>query len=757
MPAFGPTDAYKEASGNLREGAAWSWQQYQDWLNRMQNAGQISDRLRDDLLAYAQDQMSQGMVPPETIREIGQRIMPGAQNAIEQINSRLQQIEQMNANRTPAWQTMAGIYDQNNAQAGDISRTEEMVGGDIGDTFSRGVGRVDDTTNEILANLNRQYSGAQAGVNDAFGGMRRANQGVGSSIVDRLGGAFSRLRNDSDSTFRQLDQRNSGTASRLRGENDAVNNRLQGQSDSTFDDTRGELDSTISGITGQNRDRYGNLLSDLKGTVGNLNAARGNAFSDLNTSADETFGDAIGDAQALDNSDMIAARVARSLASGVAAQKGRLRRRGIGIDDPQYDQAMREMEMERARATDDAKATEQGRNLDRVNDLRLARQTNRQNLRTGELDRQTELAMEEQRRNQNLQTQLQGILDDAGLTRFSNLRDLNLSQLTADEQRALAQAAVNRGLSLNELDNAIQLQQNRLSNDQNLTTAEEDRVGRQMNDTLNRELDLTTGQSDRVTRLAQEEGDIYRNIEGGRMATMLNLDANRSNSTIDNLNRSFDRTRDWREQNNQATLLNRALEQQDFETAAGILQQMNGAELTALDVQNMVADRGANWVANDYARRDAGNANRAQIYAREQGREMDSARIAQGFGDRANDAYTQVAQQEAGKGNWLGRALMAAAPVAASFIPGVGPAVSGILGAAMGQTAGASAPRSTPGAYGGAGSSPYSIPWTTPPFIPYGQNPQAAQTVRNLNYYSGGQIQPDGSFMVQRNEPRRGW
>lgn len=762
MSAFGPTDAYKEASGNLREGAAWSWQQYQDWLDRARSAGQISDRLRDDLLAYAQDQMSQGMVPPEAIREVGQRIMPGAQNAIEQINARIQQIADMNANRTPAWQTMADIYANRNAAAEDISRTEGNAQQDINDTFGRGADRVDNTTNEILSNLNRQYTGLQGGVNDTFGGLRRTNADTGDGLVNRITGAYSRMRDDSGRTFGDLATRNTGTTARLRGENDAVNTGLRRESDDTFDRTRGALDTTISAITGQNRDRFGNLITGLKDTVGNLNTARGNVYSDLNASADETFSDAIGDAEALDNSDAIAARVARSLASGVAAQKGRLRRRGIGVDDPQYDQAIRELEMERARATDDAKATEMGRNLDRVNDLRLRRQDNTQNLRTGELDRQTELAMEEQRRNQNLETQLQGILDDAGLTRYGQTRDLNLAQLDANERRALEQAAVNRGLSLQELNTAIQLQQNRLANDQNLTQSEEDRIRGVTNDTLNREIDLGTGQSDRVTQLSREEGDIYRATEGDRMATMLNLDANRNRSTVDNLNTAYDRTRDWRAGQDQTSLLNRALENEDFTAAANILREMNGANLTALDIEQMVADRGANWVANDFARKDAGNANRASIYAREQGRELDSARAAQGFGDRANQGYSQVAQQEAGKGGWGTRLLVGAASAGLNMVaPGLGTVVGGALNGGLGGTSamGGGGGGATPGSYGGGGAAtaatPYSIPWVTPPFNPYGQNPQATQTIRNLNYYSGGQIQPDGSFMVQRNEPRR--
>jgi len=734
MPAFSPTDAYKESSGNLREGAAWSWQQYKDWLDRANRAGQVSDRLRDDLLAYAQDQMSQGMVPPETIREIGQRIMPGAQNAIEQINSRIQQISDMNAARTPAWQTMSDIYANRNAAAEDISRTEGNVGQDIQDTFSRGAGRVDDTTNQVLANLRRQYEGLQGGVNETFGGLRRANADTGTSLVNRLSSAYDRMRGDSGRTFGDLNSRNSSTTDRLRRENDATTVDLQRQSDGTYDRTRGALDSTIAAITGQNRDRYGNLLTDLKGTVGNLNTARGNVFTDLNDSADQTYGDAIGDAENLDNSDMIAARVARSLASGVAAQKGRLRRRGIGVDDPQFDQAVKEMELDRARATDDAKATEQGRNLDRLNQLRIAQQTNKQGLRTGELDRQTDLAMEEQRRNQGLQTQLQSILDDAGLTQYGQTRDLNLSQMDAAERRRLEQAAVNRGLSLQELNTAIQLQQNRLANDQNLTQGEEDRVAGVTTDTLNRDIQLGTGQSDRVTNLSREQGDIYRATEGNRLTSMLNLDANRNRSTVDNLNTAYDRTRDWRTTQDQTALLNRALENEDFQQAASILREMNGANLTALDIQNMVNDRGANWVANDLARRDAGNANRASIYAREQGREMDSARTAQGFGQQAQQGYSQVAQQEAGKGGWGTRLLTGIAGAGLNMVaPGLGSVVTGAMGGV-----GGSQPQAgyTPGSYGSPAASPYSIQWTTPPFLRFGQrqNPQAAQTLRNLQY-----------------------
>ena len=190
-------------------------------------------------------------------------------------------------------------------------------------------------------------------------------------------------------------------------------------------------------------------------------------------------------------------------------------------------------------------------------------------------------------------------------------------------------------------------------------------------------------------------------------------------------------------------------------SSESILREMNGANLTALDIQNMVNDRGANWVANDLARRDAGNANRASIYAREQGREMDSARTAQGFGQQAQQGYSQVAQQEAGKGGWGTRLLTGIAGAGLNMVaPGLGSVVTGALGGGGG---GGAQPQAgyTPGSYGSPTASPYSIQWTTPPFMPYGGgqgsvNPQAAQTLRNLSYYSGGQTQPDGSFMVRR-------
>ena len=60
------------------------------------------------------------------------------------------------------------------------------------------------------------------------------------------------------------------------------------------------------------------------------------------------------------------------------------------------------------------------------------------------------------------------------------LKDVEKNRAAKKERptmrRRLEQAAVNRGLSLQELNTAIQLQQNRLANDQNLTQGEEDRV-----------------------------------------------------------------------------------------------------------------------------------------------------------------------------------------------------------------------------------------------------------------------------------------
>lgn len=759
MPAFNSSAAFREASGFSREYGAWNFEQFKAALERMNSSGQISDQLRDQVIAYAQQQIDQGFASPEDISAISQQLMPQLEEAIARRGGRLDSIQDMFDSRVSTGQTMDTVYNNQNEQAGDITRTGEESQGLIDGFAGRAAGREDDASNRIFDDLGRSYDGSRSGVNDTFGGLRQGNAAVGGSMLERLGRDYGGMRERSGTAFDGMNARNTGTTRDLIRDSDTAFRDLAQDRDATYARQGGRMNETIDSIEGGNRDTYGRLQGGLDETVEGIGGNITDTMTGLEGSSEETYNTALAEAQRLDPmNEGFAQRAARSFAPAVASRKANLRRRGISALDPQYAEAMRDIEMDRAQMMDESKLSAMGDSVDRQNALRVGAQNARERLGTGRLDRETDNARYGQEGTERLQTQLRSILDEAGLTRYTEGRNLDLSRLTDTERQRLEQVAQRRNLSIDELDRSISLAQNQLTNEQGLTEREGDRNRQVTTDTFNRETDLAVGQNDRTVDLNREQSGIYRGEIQRNTAAQQGIDAGYTEGSLSNLDNQFDRTQNWRAQGNQNALLQRALETEDFQTAADLLREQNGEEITAIDLRNMSQDRGINWLINNYARQNAGAANLANTYAREGARQSDAAQTARGFGADAESAYATTRQQEAGRGNWGWRLLGGAAQAGLSFIPGVGPALGGIAGGLIGGinqpgagSFGAQAGgQNRGGAYGGApGATAYNFGYQTPN-LQWPTTPRTPSFQPNGTSYSGGQMLPNGTFQVRR-------
>lgn len=706
MPAFGPTDAYKESAGFSREYANWNFQQYKDWLNRMQSSGAISDRLRDQLEQYAQRQIQDGFASPEDIRAIAERIVPGLEDAIQRRQGRLNDLQDLFNARTMPADTMARIEESIQGQAGDITRTGEQQQQEIDDLYSRTQGTNDQASREVVTNIGETAGSLTRGINDTFGGARAASAGSRDRIFDATG-----------RTYDNLGQANRRTTQNLLRSGEGAFDEMRQQRDSGYGSLRGQLGETIGSLTRGSQATTDDIIGRASGVYGGARTDTADTFRNLEGSSVETYDSAIKDAESLrPNSEAQVARVARQFAPAVAASAARLRRRGLDSGDPQFDTVMREVEADRARAMDDSAAASGERAVDRINELRIGRQGAAERLGVGRLDRTTDLSLAEQSAYSQEKNALRDILNNLGLTKYSESRDLGLSEMSAAERQLLNREAMRQGLNLGELERNIGLEENRLRTNIGTET-----------DALGREIDLSIGQNDRNVSVNDRAGRDYREELIRRASTSDRNDINRTSSNLDLADSQYNRTTDWRQRQQQSELLRRAIEGEDFERAAQIASMMNGEEITAMDLRNQAYQQGRDWVIDNYSRQDAGAANLGNIYAREGQREQTAAQTARGFGQDAEAAYNQTRQQEAGKGGWGTRLLLGAAQVGASFIPGVGPAISqgiGMVGNAL-QGSSAMGGGGGQGAYGSSGagtqqgggaSNPYNFGWVIPAY-----------------------------------------
>lgn len=720
MPAFGPTDAYRESAGFSREYANWNFQQYKDWLNRMQSSGAISDRLRDQLEQYAQRQIQEGFASPEDIRAVAERIVPGVEEAIQRRQGRLNDLQALFDARTMPADTMARIEESIQGQAGDIVRTGDQQQAEIDDLYARTQGNNERTSGDVVTNIGETARSLQGGINQTFGDLRRSSAGSRDRIFDATG-----------RTYDSLGDANRRTTQDLVRSGEAAFDEMGRRRDAGYGALRGELGSTIGSLTRGSQGTTDDIVSRAAGVYGGAREDTADTFRDLEGSSVETYDAALKDAESLrPNSEAQTARVARQFAPAVAAAASRLRRRGLNSGDAQFDAVMREVEAERARAMDDSAAASGERIVDRINDLRIGKQGAAERLGVGRLDRTTDLSTREQDQYAQEKNALRDILNNLGLKKFAESKDLGLSEMSDAERQLLNREAMRQGLNLGELERNIGLEENRLRTNIGTET-----------DALERDINLGIGQNDRNVAIGDRAGSDYREELIRRAATSDRNDATRTGANLDLADRQYDRTTDWRQRQQQTELLRRAIEGEDFDRAAQIASMLNGEEITALDMRRQAYEQGRDWVIDNYTRQDAGAANIGNIYAREGQREQAAAQTARGFGQDAEAAYNTTRQQEAGKGGWgtrlIGGALSAAAPFA-NAIPGVGPLVSAGMSLAGGAISGGGG-AGAQGAYGssgagtqqgGGGANPYNFGWVLPTYRA-GQQQQQNRQIGN--------------------------
>jgi len=736
MSAFGPTSAAKEAGGFSREYANWNYNQYKVWLERAVQSGQISDRLRSQLEEYAQNQINEGFASPEDISAIAQRIMPGLEAAISSRRGRLDDIQQLSNQRTPTGETMGQIFQNTNDQATDITRTGELNQGEIDANYGRNVQGNENTSREVVGNISDSYGSAARGVNDSFGGMRRASGEATGRMVNRIGSGYSGLRDSSARTYNGLDSANREVTGGLLRSGDAAFGEVAGARGRTYAGAREDTAGTITGLEGNARSTASDLTSRFGSAYGGLNVDAGRTFDEQGAGATETFDSSIADAQSLaPTGEAQRARLERSFAPNIAAAKARLRRRGINADDAQAQQVIGEIERDRARASDDSAAQFGERSVDRVNELRMGRQSALERIGNNRLNTRIGLTGDELAAYERTQNTLRTAMERLGMEGLSRRTDLNLSELSDTERQLLNRELMRQGLNLGQLERQMNIAQQRQQGEERLTENEIQGTNRAEEAGINREIDLGTGQSDRAVQLGIRQGEDYRNELLRRFGNDQNSDATRTQATIGNNDQGYTRTQDWRTNANSANLLNRALQTQDFETAAALLREQNGEDITALQLRDMANQRGNDWVMNNFARRDAGAANIGNLYAREGQREQSAAQTARGFGGDAERNYARTYEQEAGKGGWGTRLLVGGLTAGLNAVaPGLGTAVGGVAGGALGGTSAAGGGRvqtqqGQPGAQGQNGANAYNFGWQMPTY----QRPQN----RAINFGNG--------------------
>lgn len=658
MPAFGNSSAYNESVSAQREIGAYSFDQYVQALGRMGDSGRISNELRDQLIWYARDQIEKGFASPQDITAVAQQIMPGLEQALERRQGRLNSIADLNAARTPAAQTLAGILENNQGQAGDITRTQEGNQNDINDLASRAFGREDAATTEIQNRIGTDYGRFEDTLGSAYGGARATNDRTTGSVLNRVGNAYNDIRSGNARTFGNLSDMSRGATANLLGSGEGAFRDIAATRDRTYDSTRRDLEGTVGGLEMGTGRTYGDLLGSLGSGYDTLDSATGDTFSAAMQDVDN-----LGPA-----SDALVARVARNFAPAIADAKANLRRAGISPNDPQYAAAMAEIGAERGRAMDDAKATATMETVDRKNALR-----------TQQLSQQERNITGRQAGAERLKTALQTAMTNLGLTRFGESRDLNLSQLSDVERQALNQELMRQNLTLGEVERQIGLGTRQQENDARLG---ENQVGREtdaVREGGDREIGLATDAANRIVDLGREGSAASRAEVVRNTGAQQGIDVGRTNASIQNNDTAYERTQDWRQNGNNAALLQRALEREDFDTAAQLLREQNGEEITALDLRQQAYERGQDWMINNYARRDAGQGNLGNVYAREGQREQQHGQQAGDFARQAQSSYGQTQQTEAGQGNWGTRLITGAAGGALNLlVPGLGSTVSQI-------------------------------------------------------------------------------
>ena len=180
---------------------------------------------------------------------------------------------------------------------------------------------------------------------------------------------------------------------------------------------------------------------------------------------------------------------------------------------------------------------------------------------------------------------------------------------------------------------------------------------------------LGLGELEHQTGLSREQGALGRE-EAVRHTTARNvLEDIASGRFLDVGDKTYGRVADWLGRKGDAALLQRAMEQQDWQTQS----QM---DLDAINLRNQQFGAGMDYTLADLAERNIGRAQVGDIGQQSWQQAVQAANVAGGFGDTAARAYQTAYGYEAPNAGWgkklLGGAVGMAAPVLGA-IPAVGP------------------------------------------------------------------------------------
>jgi hypothetical protein len=197
---------------------------------------------------------------------------------------------------------------------------------------------------------------------------------------------------------------------------------------------------------------------------------------------------------------------------------------------------------------------------------------------------------------------------------------------------------------------------------------------------LGNEMNLGVGQVDRTNDIADGAGSAYRAETRTNAGNMNAIDGNRASATIQNLDSAATRSMDLSQRRNALTGMQRDMNREDAAGVQNILGQQNDNDLVANDLYNNEFDRGLQFTGTD-----RGVRNNAAGQIQQAGRDatsnsLQSANVAQGFGQQASQNYNTAFEREAANAGWGTRLLGGLAAGALNLVaPGVGTAFSGVL------------------------------------------------------------------------------
>jgi hypothetical protein len=207
MSFWGLSQSGKDARGQLAEMPRWYKDRFTQNLGRGDDAYNTAQSLRDQYRFYIQDAIDKGYLSPEDINSVGQRALPGVDDAISRMNGRWGTMRDSYFSGVPqSWDT-AGTIDNNLDLAGrsnqsNFDTTRDLIDSGYGSAYGRG----DTAYNDVMGSL-RGQGDKQSGV---YGDLR---SGSGREYGGLLAGSdrtYGDLIGDSDGTYADLAKGNAG-------------------------------------------------------------------------------------------------------------------------------------------------------------------------------------------------------------------------------------------------------------------------------------------------------------------------------------------------------------------------------------------------------------------------------------------------------------------------------------------------------------------------------------------------------------------